>query len=284
MFERMPVVFVSHGAPDTLFKAADTGACWREIAQQLPDPAGILMVSAHWEARQPTASLSGSPETLHDFGGFSPELHDMQYPAPGAPELAERVVSMLTSAGMRADLHPNRGLDHGAWIPLSVMYPHANVPVTQLSLIRNKGPATHFELGKLLAPLRDEGILIVTSGAITHNFDWLDRQEKGEQADFAKAHAFDEWVAERLAAQDISALLEYRLAPYGAEAHPSEEHFLPLLVALGAASGDTPMHYKPSFAYGGLSMARLAACCCVALLSCYDFVVFKLRTLYISGR
>lgn len=255
MSERMPVVFVSHGAPDALLKAPDTVACWREIGHIVPEPASILVVSAHWETRQPSVSLSGAPGTIHDFGGFSPELHRMQYHAPGAPALAERVVSLLSAAGLVADLHPNRGLDHGAWVPLSAMYPHANVPVTQLSLTRNGGTATHFELGKLLTPLRDEGVLIVASGAITHNFGWLDWQAESGQKPMPKAYAFAEWVAGRLAAQDISALLEYRCAPYGSEAHPTEEHFLPLLVALGAAGGDTPLHYQPSFAYGGLSMA-----------------------------
>ena len=255
MSERMPVVFVSHGAPDALLKAPDTVACWREIGHTIPEPASILVVSAHWETRQPSVSLSGAPGTIHDFGGFSPELYRMQYHAPGAPALAERVVSLLLAAGLVADLHPNRGLDHGAWVPLSAMYPHANVPVTQLSLTRNGGAITHFELGKLLSPLRDEGVLILASGAITHNFGWLDWQAENGQKPMPKAYAFAEWVAERLAAQDIEALLEYRSAPYGSEAHPTEEHFLPLLVALGAASGDTPLHYQPGFTYGALSMA-----------------------------
>lgn len=254
MSERMPVVFVSHGAPDALLKAPDTVTCWREIGQMIPAPSAILVVSAHWEARQPTVSLSGAPETIHDFGGFSPLLHRMQYPAPGAPALAERVVALLSGAGAVADLHPSRGLDHGAWIPLSAMYAHANVPVTQLSLTRNKGAAAHFELGRLLTPLRDEGVLILASGAVTHNFGWLDWQETEGQEPIAKATAFTEWVAGRVSEQDFSTLFEYRCAPYGAEAHPTEEHFLPLLLALGAAGADTPKRYRPRFAYGGLSM------------------------------
>jgi 4,5-DOPA dioxygenase extradiol len=254
MSERMPVIFVSHGAPDALLKAPDAVACWREIAQRVPEPTGILVVSAHWETRQPTVSLSGAPETIHDFGGFSPVLHRMQYHAPGAPALAERVVSLLSSAGMVADLHPSRGLDHGAWVPLSVMYPHANVPVTQLSLARNRGAATQFELGKMLAPLREEGILILASGAITHNFAWLDWHAEGDQAPFPKALAFSEWVAERVTEKDFSALIEYRCAPLGSESHPTEEHFLPFLVALGAAGGEASQRYRPRFSYGGLSM------------------------------
>ena len=254
MSERMPVVFVSHGAPDALLKAQDAVDCWREIGQQISPPSAILVISAHWEARQPTASLSGAPETLHDFSGFSPALYRIQYPAPGAPALAERVVSLLSSAGVAADIHPNRGLDHGAWVPLSAMYPQANVPVTQLALVRNVGAAAHFALGRALAPLRDEGVLILASGAITHNFGWLDWHAEASDAPLPQARLFADWVADHLAAQDVPAMLAYRSAPYGAEAHPSEEHFLPLFVALGAANGDTPQRYQPRFTYGGMSM------------------------------
>ncbi len=254
MSNRMPVVFVSHGAPDALLKAPDTVACWRELGKAVSEPTAILMVSAHWEARHPTVSLSGAPETIHDFGGFSPVLHRMQYHAPGAPKLAERVASLLTSAGLAVDLHPSRGLDHGAWVPLTAMYPQANIPVTQLSLTRNASTADNFALGQALAPLREEGVLIVASGAITHNFGWLDWRAEDDQAPLPQARIFTDWVAERLAAQDVPAMLAYRSAPYGADSHPTEEHFLPLLVALGAAGGDSPTRYSPHFAYGGLAM------------------------------
>ena len=184
---RLPVVFVSHGAPDALLKAPEAVACWRGIGRDIPLPAAILAISAHWEARQPTASLSGAPETLHDFSGFSPVLHAMQYPAPGAPALAERAVALLFAAGTAAELHPSRGLDHGAWVPLSAMFPQADVPVTQLSLMRNASPAAHFALGQALAPLRDEGVLILATGSITHNFGWLDWHATGDQAPLPQA-------------------------------------------------------------------------------------------------
>ena len=254
MSKRMPVVFISHGAPDALLKAPDAVSSWREIAQAIPQPAGILVVSAHWEASQPSVSLAVSPPTIHYFSGFSPELYHMEYLAPGAPALAERVATALSGIGLKTDLHPNRGLDHGAWVPLKAMYPHANIPVTQLSLTRNMDASANFKLGKKLATLRDEGILIISSGAITHNFGWLDWHAAGDRAPLPKAQAFSEWVAERLAARDVPALLDYRRAPYGAEAHPTEEHFLPLLVALGAAGENTPLRYQPHFAYGALSM------------------------------
>jgi 4,5-DOPA dioxygenase extradiol len=248
----MPVVFVSHGAPDALLKAPDAVACWREIGKQAPVPAAVLVVSAHWQARSPTLDLAGAPETLHDFSGFAPSLHRMQYPAPGAPALAEHAASLIAAAGMTAELHPDRGLDHGAWVPLSAMYPDANMPVAQLSLVRNGSAATHLALGQALAPLRDEGVLILASGAITHNFDWLDWQ--GEADPLPQARAFSDWVGERLAAQDVPALLDYRSAQCGAAAHPTEEHFLPLLVALGAAGNGSPVRRQPRYTHGSLSM------------------------------
>ena len=253
MATRMPVVFLSHGAPDALLNALDAVSCWRKMGEALPEPSAILVISAHWEARQPTASLAGAPETIHDFSGFSPALHRMQYPAPGAPALAERVVALLGSAGMAAELHPTRGLDHGAWVPLSAMYPQAKVPVTQLSLIRNGSPAQHFALGQALAPLRDEGVLIVATGAITHNFDWLDWGNP-DASPAPQAQVFADWVAAQLDAQDASALLAYRSAPRGAAAHPGEEHFLPLFVGVGAAGDDLPQRHQPPFSYGGLAM------------------------------
>ncbi len=251
---RMPVVFVSHGAPDALLNAPDAVACWQEIGRQVADPVAILVVSAHWEARVATASLSGAPATLHDFTGFPESLHHMQYPAPGAPHLAERAVALLTGAGMAAELHPSRGLDHGAWAPLSAMYPQANIPVTQLSLVRNVSVASHVAMGQTLAALRDEGVLIVASGAITHQFGWLDWHARGDQPAVPQAQAFTDWVADRLAMQDLPAMLAYRTAPHGADAHPSEEHFLPLFVALGAAGDATPQRYRPHFAYAGMAM------------------------------
>lgn len=253
MSGRMPVVFVSHGAPDALLKASDAVDCWRTLGRQIPRPAAILIVSSHWEAAQPTASLSDGPKTIHDFSGFAPELHRMQYPAPGAPALSQQAVALLTAAGIAAGFHPDRGLDHGAWAPLSAMYPKANVPVAQLSLISHQGAAAHLALGQALAPLRDENVLIVTSGAITHNFAWLDRQAD-DAAPVPQAQMFTVWVAAQVTAQNIPALLAYRSAPHGQDAHPTEEHFLPFFVALGAAGSDTAQRYRPHFSYGGLAM------------------------------
>jgi 4,5-DOPA dioxygenase extradiol len=249
----MPVVFISHGAPDALLKAPDTVNCWREIGKRIPEPKGILVVSAHWETAVPTVSLAAAPATINDFSGFSPELHQMQYPAPGAPALAERTMSLLSSEGIPVAAHPNRGLDHGAWVPLSVMFPRAQVPVTQLSLTR-QGTAAHFAMGRALTPLRNEGVLIVASGAITHNFGWLNRHASNTSPPLPKALAFADWVGEQLVAQNIPPLMDYRNARYGAEAHPAEDHILPLFVALGAAGDELSEQYRPAFTYGGLAM------------------------------
>lgn len=254
MSATMPVVFVSHGAPDALLKAPDAVACWRGIGEALPAPRAVLAVSAHWEARQPTASLAGAPRTIHDFSGFSPALHRLEYPAPGAPQLAERAVALLGAAGIAADLHPDRGLDHGAWVPLLAMLPEPRVPVAQISLIRHGSPADHWAMGRALAPLRDEGVLILASGAITHNFGWLDWDSGPEAPALPRAEAFSDWVENKLREGDTAAIADYRRAPYGAEAHPTEEHFLPLLVAMGAAGNDAPRRLRPRFNYRGLSM------------------------------
>lgn len=253
MGPRQPVVFVSHGAPEALLKAPDAVACWRAIGEGMPRPRAILAVSAHWQSRVGTLSLAQAPATIHDFAGFDPALHRLQYPAPGAPELANRAAALLADAGMAVDLDSDRGLDHGAWAPLVAMFPDARVPVTQLSLTCGP-PAAHLAMGRALAPLRQEGVLILASGAITHNFAWLDFAHPDGLAPLPRALEFSDWVADRLAAGQENELLGYRHHPLGAEAHPSDEHFLPLFVALGAGTPDAPARHTPAFAYGGLAM------------------------------
>lgn len=250
---RQPVLFVSHGAPDILLNPAATVAVWHALGIQLPRPRGILVISAHWAASTPTLSLSSAPETIHDFGGFPPALYQMHYPAPGAPELARRAGELLAAAGLPHRFE-QRGLDHGAWIPLKALYPNADVPVTQLALQPMAGPQWHVALGAALAPLRDEGILILASGATTHNFGWLNWGVNG--APRQEAVIFSDWLADALARNDRAALLDYRRsAPHGAGAHPTEEHLLPLFAALGAADADElPLRINPEFTYGGLAM------------------------------
>ncbi len=254
MSSRMPVVFISHGAPDALLKADDALACWREISRALPKPSATLVISAHWEAARATLSLTKSPATIADFSGFAPALSQLNYPAQGAPDLAQRTLSLLTQAGIAAQTVPNRGLDHGAWVPLSVMFPRAEVPVTQLSLLQNHNATAHFQCGQALIPLRAEGVLILCSGAITHNFSWLTGQSQTHTPPLTKATQFTDWVAAQLTQPNPTELLNYRSAPFGADAHPTEEHFLPLMVALGAADGQIPQRFRPAFTYGNLAM------------------------------
>ncbi len=247
-----PVLFVSHGAPDVLLAASETVQCWRDdIAPRLGKPAAVLAISAHWQAPRPTVSLATAPETIHDFGGFPDDLYEINYPAPGAPALGQRVLALLADAGWETGSVARRGLDHGAWVPLSVLFPAADVPVLSLAIPRDGSTAAHFRLGQALAALRQEGVLILASGAITHNFSWLGEANGPPRP---QAKQFTEWVAEKLAAGDAAALLDYRALPQGAAAHPTPEHFLPLLVALGAAQDQLPQRFQPPYTYGSLSM------------------------------
>lgn len=253
MSTRMPVVFLSHGAPDIVLQPqAATLAYWRHLGEILPRPKAILVISAHWETTTPTLSTAIQPPTIYDFAGFPRALYQMRYPAAGAPDLAATVASFLTNAGLTLQLDAQRGLDHGAWIPLSMMYPQADIPVTQLSIQPQQHTQWHMRLGQALQPLRDQGILLLATGSITHNFAWLSRRAEP----LPQALAFSTWLSEQVQSRDTTALLDYRrLAPYGAESHPTDEHLLPLYVAYGASTADDVVtHTSPEFTYGGLAM------------------------------
>lgn len=254
MTTRHPALFVSHGAPDVLLAPGASVRLWERLGSTLPRPRAILVISAHWAAATPTVSSTAQPETLYDFGGFPAELYTLKYPAPGAPALAARVRELLAAAELPSAEVPQRGLDHGAWIPLKAMYPAADIPVAQLALQPSAGPGWHRRIGAALAPLRDEGVLILASGAVTHNFGWLTWGSNG--AARPEAVVFAEWLGDTLARDEQAALLDYRrLAPHGAAAHPTEEHLLPLFAALGAASpGEIPLRLTPEYTYGGLAM------------------------------
>jgi 4,5-DOPA dioxygenase extradiol len=251
----MPVVFVSHGAPTLAIEKNDAHRFLRTFGKQLGRPRGILVVSAHFDAPVATVTAAASPRTIHDFGGFPRELYEMTYPAPGSPKLAGDIVELLAAAEVPTRATASRGLDHGAWIPLSLMYPKADIPVVQVSIDPRRGSGYHLELGRHLAPLRDEGVLIMGSGGVTHNLREL-AWEGGQAGTPQWAAAFNEWVAEVIAAGRIDDLLAYRdLAPDAARNHPTEEHFFPLLCALGATSGDerrARVHH--SYTMGALSM------------------------------
>ena len=233
--KRLPTVFLSHGAPTHATEPGAAGRAWEALGRALPRPRAILMASAHWETALPLLTGNPKPQTIHDFGGFPRELYALQYPAPGAPELATRAVALLKDAGITAGVDGCRGLDHGAWVPLLHMYPAHDVPVVQVSLQTEMGPAHHVALGRALAPLAADGVLIVGSGHATHNLrDWATHRGRREPLPYVQA--FAQWVGERLTDGDTAALIDYReRAPEAVRAHPTEAHFLPLHVAWGAA-------------------------------------------------
>lgn len=214
------------------------GKAWEALGRALPRPRAVLMVSAHWETESPSVTGAALPETIHDFGGFPPELYRLQYPAPGAPALARHVADALDARGVRTDIDPRRGLDHGAWVPLRWMYPHADIPVVQLSVQPGRTPAEHVALGRLLSPLARDGVLIIGSGHATHNMrDWMMNRRHPEELSYIGE--FEDWLQGRLEAHDTTSLVAYRSdAPAATRAHPTEEHFLPLHVAWGAADPD----------------------------------------------
>jgi len=252
---RLPTVFVSHGAPTLALEPAEPGAMLARLGRELPRPQSILVVSAHWEAGRPAVSAATLPRTIHDFYGFPPELYSLSYGAPGAPGLAGRVKELLVAADMDCDESPDRGLDHGAWVPLRCLYPEADVPVTQLAVSPGLGAAHHLELGRALAPLADEGVLVLGSGGLTHNL-----REVRFDAPAAPApgwvRAFADWAAAVATAGDAAALVDYRRrGPQACRNHPSEEHFLPLLVAMGAAGeGACGARMPGGFSHGVLAM------------------------------
>ena len=232
---RLPTLFLSHGSPMNGIELTPSSRAWANLAHELPRPRAVLVASAHWESSVPTLSGNAKPETIHDFGGFPDALFQVRYPAPGAPELATQAAELLKGAGMAAGVNGCRGLDHGAWVPLKWMYENADVPVVEISLQPERGAAHHVELGRALAPLVDDGVLIIGSGHATHNLrDWMMNPRRPQPLRYAQE--FADWLHERLAAGDTEALIAYRdRAPEAARAHPTEEHFLPLLVAWGAA-------------------------------------------------
>ncbi|MCF7751228.1 dioxygenase [Bacillus subtilis subsp. subtilis] len=234
----LPSLYISHGSPMTALNPGSVGERLAALATQLPRPRAIVMASAHWLTHQPAVGGHPQPPTVHDFGGFPQALFDLQYPAPGAPALAEDIAARLAAAGLPAAIDRTRGLDHGAWVPLRFLYPQADIPVVPLAIQPRLGPAHQFALGRALAPLREQGVLLIGSGSITHNLhDWRSYQA-GKEAPYVRP--FIGWVEQRLQANDSAALLDYRArAPYAAQAHPTDEHLQPLHFAMGAAGGDT---------------------------------------------
>jgi len=255
-----PSIFVSHGSPMLALQDSPARRFLQGLGSRLARPKAIAVVSAHWETSGgPAVSLATLPATIHDFGGFPRALYEIQYRAPGAPELAEQAAALFEAAGIAVGRSAERGLDHGAWVPLSLMYPHADVPVMQISLVHGAGPAVHEKLGQALAQLRHEGVLVIGSGAMTHNL----YEFRGQAVDAVAppwVSEFKDWMQARLEGNDSAALLDYRrLAPAAAKNHPTEEHLLPLFVAMGAAGpGARPQLLHSSVEHGVVAMDAYA--------------------------
>lgn len=253
--ERLPVCFTAHGNPMNALGRTAFARFLSSWGRDLPRPRALLLVSAHWEARSLLVTAAERPETIHDFSGFPRELYALSYPSPGDPTLARRIRELLARAGFDAALDASRGLDHGAWAPLLGLFPGADLPVVQLSLLAGAPFARHLEVGRALAPLRQQGILILGSGNLVHNLATADLAHE-DRPPAAWTVAFDDWVRQRLDAWDLAALAAFQeAAPHGRRAHPTAEHYLPLLVTCGAADPKPRLSYPyQGFEHGTLSL------------------------------
>jgi 4,5-DOPA dioxygenase extradiol len=245
-------IFISHGSPMHALQPGAAGEAWKALGERLPRPKAILIASAHWETQLPMLTGADKPQTIHDFYNFPEPLYKLRYPAPGAPEVARRAHSLLKDAGFTAAIDGCRGLDHGAWSPLLYMYPEADIPVVQISVQPELGPQHHVALGNSVRRLADEGVVIIGSGHMTHNLrDW----SRGQGAPAPYAREFQDWVKDKLEKKDVEALVDYRSrSPHGVRAHPTDEHFLPLFFAFGAAAGNA----KPERVYDAIDSGVLA--------------------------
>jgi 4,5-DOPA dioxygenase extradiol len=252
---RAPAVFVSHGAPTFALEPGVLGPALTNLGARL-DLAAALVVSAHWQTAGVTVMRTVAPETLHDFRGFPPELYRLQYPSPGAPGFAHDAAQLLEAAGIKVSFDDMRGIDHGVWVPLRYLLPRAQTPVFQVSLPFALDAAGAMRLGQVLAPLRRQGVMIMGSGSLTHN---LSEVRAGSGA-ATYALEFTAWVREAVQRRDVGALEDYRhLAPHAQRAHPTDEHFLPLLVAVGAAdASDSVTVIEGGMTYDVLSMESYA--------------------------
>jgi 4,5-DOPA dioxygenase extradiol len=257
----LPALFVSHGAPTFPLTDAPARHFLEQLAPDLPErPRAILMISAHWETAIPSVTDSAVNETIHDFTGFPAELYAIRYAAPGSAWLIDRVAALTDAAGGAVARIPERGLDHGAWVPLRLIYPEADIPVVQLSVQTAKGPDYHFQLGQLLAPLREEGVLIIGSGSFTHDLSSFREYYNALNAPApAWVDQFADWMTAAIDEGRIDDLLAYRSrAPQALRNHPTEEHLLPLFVALGAGGGERSEHLHASTTHGILRMDAFA--------------------------
>lgn len=249
----VPALFLSHGSPMFALDPGQTGPALRAFGEQLqknhPGLKGVVVMSPHWMTRGLGVMTAARPETWHDFGGFPEPLYRLQYPAPGSLELAQQVLELLRQAGAPAQPDPERPFDHGAWVPLMHLLPKADVPVVQVSLPANLGPRELYVMGAALRPLREQGVLVVGSGSMTHN---LREFAGGRPAQDAPAspyvETFSRWVEDTLTSNDLERLFDFEnQAPNAARAHPTDEHFLTIFFALGAAGWGEPNASKPQY-------------------------------------
>lgn len=257
---RMPTLFVSHGAPTLILDDVPARAFLARVGGDLGRPSAIVVVSAHYEAPVVRVDRSPRPRTIHDFRGFPPALYQIEYPAPGDPALADEIVGLARAAGLRAETDDGWGLDHGAWVPLALMYPDADIPVVAVSVDPQAGPAHHVALGAALAPLRERGVLILGSGSFTHNLYEIPRpfrQVDTPAPDWVRE--FAEWTSAAIVEGRTADLVDYRRrAPHGERNHPTEEHLLPLFAAVGAAGGIAGRRLHDSTTFAVLRMDAYA--------------------------
>lgn len=254
---KAPVMFISHGAPTFAIEPGVLGPQLERLGKRLAGLHAVLVISPHWQTSGIKVMTSPAPETLHDFGGFPAELYRLRYDVAGQPSLATRAAALLQEAGFTVEVDDRRGLDHGAWVPLRHMLPEARTPAFQVSMPHHLDTHGAVLLGRTLAPLRDSGVLILGSGSLTHN---LHEFRTGATKESHYAQEFARWVREAVVDRDTESLLAYqRKAPHALRAHPTQEHFLPLLVALGAsAQTDDLVAIEGGMTYEVLSMDSYA--------------------------
>ena len=259
----LPALFVSHGSPDIAIADTEARRFMNGFAGTVPRPEAIVVVSAHFEAGGVAVTSDRRPPTIHDFGGFSPELYKIEYSAPGNPALARRIACLMHAQGLASGVVEDRGFDHGTWVPLSLMYPDADIPVVQVSVDPHAGPEHHHMIGRALEPLRSENMLVIGSGSMTHNLKEAFAALRCGQRDAETpgwVTQFVDWMELKINAGDLDALLDYRhRAPYAVENHPTDEHLMPLYSAIGAAGENwVPKKLHTSKDFGVLSMDAYA--------------------------
>jgi 4,5-DOPA dioxygenase extradiol len=246
----MPALFIGHGSPMNAIEDTPYSRAWSSLGATLPRPRAIVVISAHWYTHGTATTAMEKPKTIHDFGNFPKALHEMRYPAPGSPQLAADIAAMLAPTPVALDTR--WGLDHGAWSVLVHMYPNADVPVVQLSVDEEKTPHEHFDVGSRLAPLREREILVIATGNVVHNLQYMD---PGRSAPYDWASHFDAFVRAALEARDDEAMIAYEKHPDAALAAPDADHFLPTIYIAGIRREDDPLTHVVD---GGLEMGSVS--------------------------